>query len=198
MKQLLTMTVTLILVLSLVVFWHETRESQAPAEALPINTRLGGDLVMVNQQGEDFDTASLRGQVVLLFFGFTHCPDICPATVARMTQVYKELEQRGQADQLSVVFITFDPERDTPEHLNEYLAWFHPDIIGLTGNDEQVTEAARRYGVVYLETDAEGENDYAFAHSDYVYLLDRQGRVRKLFAADAAIDEVLDDLSTLL
>ena len=193
MKQLAVITSALVVLVGLLLLWDRTRVSQEP---LPVNTRLGGDVVMTDQHGNDFDTASLRGKVVLKFFGFTHCPDICPATVARMSQVYKELGR--WAEDVALVFITFDPERDTPEHLNQYLAWFHEDIIGLTGDEEQIAEVAGKYGVVYMGVGTDSEGGTEFAHSDFVYLLDREGRVRKLFPADVEIDEVVRDVRSLL
>ncbi|MCH8544588.1 MAG: SCO family protein [Alcanivorax sp.] len=196
MKKLVLMAVAVMLILAAVVAWETTRE---PArEPLPVNTRMGGDFTMTDQRGEAFHSDALKGQVVLLFFGFTHCPDICPATMARMTQLYKNLEAAGQADDVQMVFITFDPERDTPEHLSQYLTWFHEDIIGLTGSEEQVEQVAKQFGVVFMPVGEDSQGGVEFAHSDFVYLLDRESRVRKLYPVDADLKEMQDDLLTLL
>ncbi|HEX5677887.1 MAG TPA: SCO family protein [Alcanivorax sp.] len=164
---------------------------------LPVNTRLGGDFTLTDHHGEPFRLSSLEDRVVILFFGYTHCPDICPAVLARVAQVYRNLEEQGDAGAVQPLFITFDPERDTPAHLREYLPWFKADVIGLTGSVEEIKAVAEQYGVVFLKSDGQDET-YDFTHSDYIYLLDRQGRVRKLYPADFDINEVVNDVQSLL
>lgn len=170
-----------------------------PRPELPINTRLGGEFVMIDQQGLMFSAEDLHGQVVLMFFGFTHCPDICPATLARTVSSWKELSA-NERKQVRVVFVSFDSERDTPEHLREYLKFFDPEVIGLTGSPEAVADMARRFGVVYMQeaVDQDNPQDYLYAHSDFVYLLDRESRVRKLFKSDFDHEELLTDVRSLL
>lgn len=168
-----------------------------PGSDLPVNTRLGGDFTLTDHNGEPFRLSSLEDRVVILFFGYTHCPDICPAVLARVAQAYRNLDEQGDAGPVQPVFITFDPERDTPAHLREYLPWFKADIIGLTGSVAEIEAVAEQYGVVFLKTDGQDEA-YDFTHSDYIYLLDRQGRVRKLYPADFGIDEVVHDVQSLL
>ncbi|SEF96899.1 protein SCO1/2 [Alcanivorax sp. DSM 26293] len=163
---------------------------------LPVNTRLGGEFTLTDQNGEPFSQAALNGKVTILFFGYTHCPDICPAVLARVAQVYRQLQEAGEADQVQPVFITFDPERDTAAYLKEYLPWFKANIIGLTGSLEEIRQVAKQYGVVFIKD--QQEQDYLFTHSDYIYLLDDQGRVRKLYPADFTIDEVVNDAKSLL
>jgi len=163
---------------------------------LPVNTRLGGEFTLTDQNGEPFSQAALNGKVTILFFGYTHCPDICPAVLARVAQVYRQLQEAGEADQVQPVFITFDPERDTAAHLKEYLPWFKANIIGLTGSLEEIRQVAKQYGVVFIKD--QQEQDYLFTHSDYIYLLDDQGRVRKLYPEDFTIDEVVNDAKSLL
>ena len=163
---------------------------------LPVNTRLGGEFTLTDHNGEPFSQAALNGKVTILFFGYTHCPDICPAVLARVAQVYRQLQEAVEADQVQPVFITFDPERDTAAHLKEYLPWFKANIIGLTGSLEEIRQVAKQYGVVFIKD--QQEQDYLFTHSDYIYLLDDQGRVRKLYPADFTIDEVVNDAKSLL
>ncbi|WP_133490303.1 SCO family protein [Alcanivorax sp. 24] len=168
-----------------------------PARELPVNTRLGGDFTLTDYNGERFSLSSLNGEVVILFFGYTHCPDICPAVLARVSQVYRNLKEQGEADQVRPVFVTFDPERDTAQHLREYLPWFKADILGLTGELSAIEKVAEQYGVVFIKEDG-GNGEVDFTHSDYIYLLDQQGRVRKVYPADFNIDEVVADVKTLL
>jgi len=168
-------------------------------EPLPINTRLGGAVTLTNQDGEAFNTASLEGKVVFLFFGYTSCPDICPATLARVTQAWKKLDQAGVGDQVQGVFITFDPDNDTPEHMKKYLKFFHPRMIGLTGSLEDISAAAEKYGVVFIrDEDHEDDGRVLYSHSDFIYLLDTAGRVRKLFPSNGDIDEMVSDAGSLL
>lgn len=167
-----------------------------PESDLPINTRLGGEFSLTDQDGKRFTQADLKGQVTILFFGYTHCPDICPAVLARVAQVYRRLNEAGLAEKVQPVFITFDPERDSAQHLKAYLPWFKADMIGLTGSLDEIQAVAEKYGVVFIKGD-EGEN-YLFTHSDYIYLLDDQARVRKLYPADFNIDEVASDAESLL
>jgi protein SCO1/2 len=167
-----------------------------PESDLPVNTRLGGEFTLTDQDGQPYTHADLKGQVSVLFFGYTHCPDICPAVLARVAQVYRQLDEAGEAEGFQPVFITFAPERDTPEHLKQYLPWFKADMIGLTGSLEQIRQVAEQYGVVFIK--GQEEQDYLFTHSDYIYLLDDQARVRKLYPADFKIDEVINDAKSLL
>ncbi len=168
-----------------------------PRQELPVNTRLGGDFTLTDHHGQPFRLADQEGRVVLMFFGYTHCPDICPATLARVSQVYRNLREAGDADAVQPLFITFDPSRDTPAHLSEYVPWFKANVIGLTGSEAEIRAVAEQYGVVYLQS-GDGAAEYDFTHSDYVYLLDQQGRVRKLYPSDFNIDEVTDDVQSLL
>lgn len=178
---------------------------QDPASQLPVNTRLGGDYTLTDQNGARFHSDNLDGKVVLLFFGFTHCPDICPATLARVTQARRMLADDGHGDDVQVVFITFDPARDTPAHLKKYLSFFGDGVIGLTGTEAEIVTVAEQFGVVYLKTPGAApqgtsgtEAGYDFSHSDFIYLLDTQGRVRKLFQNDEDIDLMVKDARTLL
>ena len=165
---------------------------------LPVNTRMGGPIALTNQHGEAFNTKALHGKVVLLFFGYTNCPDICPATLARVTQAWKKLRADGYGDETAVVFITFDPERDTPEHIKKYLAFFDPQIVGLTGSQAEIRAAAEKFGVVFMKDEHEHSDAVLFTHSDFIYLLDQQGRVRKLFPSDGNIEEMVRDAKSLL
>jgi protein SCO1 len=171
------------------------------SEPLPINDRLGGAVTLTDQHGEPFNTVALQGKVQLLFFGYTHCPDICPATLARVTQAWRRLREAGHGDETAVVFITFDPQRDTPELMKKYVQFFDQDIVALTGSEEEIRLAAEKYGVVFLPDESvneQGETKRLYAHSDFIYLLDNLGRVRKLYASDADIEEMVTDAKSLL
>ncbi|MCG8316295.1 MAG: SCO family protein, partial [Pseudomonadales bacterium] len=140
--------------------------------------------------------SDFQGKVLLLNFGYTHCPDICPMVLARMTQIVKRLE--GDADAVKGVFVTFDPQRDTATRLKEYLGYFNPDFVGFTGSEQQIAEAAKRYGVIFMPQQSESAAGLLFAHSDFIYLLDQKGRVRALFATDTPLREMVDDVRSLI
>ncbi|MBQ0755182.1 MAG: SCO family protein [Gammaproteobacteria bacterium] len=190
--------IALVLVVVAAVLWLGLQPS---APLLPINDRLGGAITLTDQHGESFNTAALQGKVQLLFFGYTHCPDICPATLARVTQAWRRLREAGHGDETAVVFVTFDPQRDTAEVLKRYLQFFDENIVGLTGSEEEIRLAAEKYGVVFLpdeSVDEKGKVKRLYAHSDFIYLLDRLGRVRKLYPSDGDIEEMVEDAKSLL
>ncbi len=140
---------------------------------------IGGDFTLTDQRGQPFALSQLNGRPAMLFFGYTFCPDICPVTLSKMAQVY-ELLEIGPQD-LQTVFISVDPERDTPEKLAEYLEYFAMETIGLTGSKEQIDKVVRQYGSYYELNKEQGKADYFVDHSTYVFLVDQQGTVRFLF-----------------
>ncbi|MDI1302246.1 MAG: SCO family protein [bacterium] len=165
-------------------------------ESLPVNTKMGGNFVLPSTLGRPLDLSSLHGKVVLLNFGFASCPDVCPLVLARLRQVLREAGP--DAAKLQVVFVSFDPARDTLPLLTAYVQHFSPDIIGATGTDAEIATVAARYGVVYLKENNGSASGYDFAHSDYIYLLDSQGRVRKLYSSDAKTADMAADVRLLL
>ncbi len=169
------------------------------ASELPINTKLGGDFSLpstVAGEGKTSNLSDFKGKVVLLNFGYTSCPDICPMVLNRMAAVLNELEE--DRSQVQPVFITFDPERDTLERLQKYLKYFGDDFIGFTGTPEQLEAVAKQYGVIAIAQPSDSAVGTLYTHSDYIYLLDQQGRVRALFAKSDSIDTMVDDIESLL
>ena len=143
---------------------------------------VGGPFQLVNQDGQAVDQTLLDGKWSLVFFGFTYCPDFCPTTLTAMEATRARLGDA--ADDLQIVFITVDPERDTPQALKDYLSsdGFPPGVVGLTGSDEQVTGAARAYRAYYEKV---GEGDaYTMNHSLTVYLMGPDGQFRSALAHD--------------
>ena len=124
-----------------------------------------------------FELQSLRGQAAMLFFGYTYCPDICPVTLSKMGRVYQFLGEDQQ--DLTTLFVTVDPKRDTQEKLAEYLDYFAIDAIGLRGDKEEIDQVVRQYGAHYSL--GEEQEAYLVDHSTYTYLIDQQGKVRFLF-----------------
>ena len=143
--------------------------------ALPAGGNEAGSVSLIDQDGRDFRLDTLHGQVVLLVFGFTHCPHICPVEMARMSAALSELEASG--DEVSGVFITVDPGRDTPAVIKSYIEKFHPGIVGLTGAADALDTVADYYRVRRNEQQLE-EGDYLIDHGYSLYLLDPQGEAQ--------------------
>ncbi len=134
---------------------------------------IGGAFTLTDQRGAQVTETALKGTPSLVFFGFTHCPDVCPTALFEISQVYKALGPRG--DQLKTFFITVDPERDTAESLKTYLDSFDPRITGLTGSREEIDRAMRAYRAFARKVPLEG-GGYVMDHTALVYLMDKKGR----------------------
>ena len=154
-------------------------ETPAPVEVPSLRDfgGIGGDFALVDQHGARFELQNLRGQPAMLFFGYTYCPDICPVTLSKMGRVYQLLGEDQQ--ELTTLFVTVDPKRDTQEKLAEYLDYFAIDAIGLRGDKEEIDQVVRQYGAHYSL--GEEQASYLVDHSTYTYLIDQQGKVRFLF-----------------
>ena len=157
--------------------------------------RTVADFTLTDQHGRDFHFSNLRGQRALVFFGFAHCPDICPNTLLRLRQL-KQAAPRELAD-VRVVMISVDGDRDSPQLLKEYLSKFWPDFIGLTGKPAAVRDIAARFPAIFVKgiPPAPG-GDYAVQHSSLVYVIDQAGQLRAEFS-DADVDAMAAYLGTL-
>jgi protein SCO1 len=147
---------------------------------------LGGDFSLSDHEGQPFNLEQIKGRTALLFFGYTFCPDICPTTLSKLSQVYSQLGVGP--DSLVTLFVSVDPQRDTPKVLKDYIGHFGIDAVGLTGTKEEIDAVVQAYGAQYSFAEAESanKNDYLVNHSTYTYLIDTEGRVRFLFRrADA-------------
>ena len=155
----------------------------------------GGAFELTDHNGKPFSSAALAGQPYAIFFGFTHCPDVCPTTLLEMSNNLRSLGADG--DRLKVVFVTVDPERDTPAHLRDYLASFDPRIVGLTGSEPQIAAAAKGWNAFYNKV-PEDDGAYTIAHSAYVYLMSRDNRLVGTLGFQEAEAEQLAKLRKLL
>jgi protein SCO1/2 len=140
--------------------------------------------VLADHTGQAFDLERLRGRWSFLFFGYTHCPDICPGTLTTLSAVRSELEgsERGQAP-AQFVFVSVDPERDTPERLSSYVRHFHPDFLGVTGAPHALEGLTRPLGIVHYRGPADASGGYLVDHSAAVLLVDPQARLAAVFSA---------------
>ncbi|MEN8213229.1 MAG: SCO family protein, partial [Pseudomonadota bacterium] len=140
----------------------------------------GGDFTLHSSKGP-FSLEEQRGKVVLLYFGYTRCPDICPTSLSFMTQALNELDDEELKKVLGV-FVSVDPARDSFEMLDEYVAYFHPNLIGVTGSEQEVAETAALYGAQYYEVELKGSAfGYSVNHSAVIYLIAPDGELRFIF-----------------
>src|SRR3954467_5930402 len=146
---------------------------------------IGGAFALIDQNGARRTDADFRGQFMLVYFGFTYCPDVCPTDLQQMGMAVDQLGPAGDAVQ--PIFITVDPERDTPEHLKDYVAMFHPRFVGLTGDASAIKEAARAYRTYYAKVEL-GKSDYTVDHSAFIYLIGRSGEYLGFFPPGTSAD----------
>jgi protein SCO1/2 len=155
------------------------------------------DFMLTASDGFEFRLSHHRGKVVLLSFGYTFCPDICPTTLVELSQVRARLGEA--AKRVQVVFITLDPKRDTPERLDIYTKAFDPTFIGLTGSEEHLAQVRRMYGVIAEKEVVPGTSaEYLIAHSANTYVIDPEGRLRLLFPFGMSVEEMADDILQLM
>lgn len=150
------------------------------------------DFALVDTQGNAASPDALRGHPTLVFFGFTHCPDVCPTTLALLANVQKQAAVPG----LRIALISVDPERDTPQQLGSYIASFHGDFIGLTGSASEIVKATRAFGVASARVDLGGGN-YTMDHSATVFALDSQARIVAVFTPPLSAERLARDLARL-
>jgi protein SCO1/2 len=157
----------------------------------------GKQLTLTNAAtGKPASLEDFRGKLLLVFFGFTHCPDICPTTLLKAAEVKKGLGANG--DKLQVLFVTVDPERDTPEVLSRYVPAFDPTFIGLRGDGEQTTKVTREFKVFFQKVPNRDGTSYNVDHTAASYVLDTQGRLRLYVRHTQPVEEIVGDLQQLL
>lgn len=197
-----------------------TKDNSTPPQAVDqalgqAEVQIGGAFTLTDQHGTTVNEQDFRGKIMLVFFGFTHCPDICPVTVATLSKTMELLGDKAQ--QVAPVFITVDPERDTPEVMSAFLENFDKRIIGLTGTQDEISKIQTAYKAYAAKSEAtapeahedahdaghdahgddhhehaahEGHADYVMDHSAYIYLMDKNGSYSKIFASTATAEEL--------
>lgn len=152
---------------------------------------------LTNEQNQSVSEADYTGDVILLFFGFTHCPHICPTTLANLATVSQALGEETQED-LRVLFVSVDPARDYPATLSAYTEAFGPEFIGLTGSQEDLQALTRRYRVTYGYGEKDTNGQYDVSHSNAVFVFDRDGDAQLLIREDDTNEAIVADLKRLL
>jgi protein SCO1/2 len=162
--------------------------SQLGGMAVPPGVALGGPFSLTDHTGRAVTDRDFRGRTLMVFFGFTQCPDVCPTELQVVAEVLEKLGPR--AAQVAPLFVTIDPERDTPEILAQYVALFDPRITGLTGTPEQIAQIARAYRVFYAKVTPPGASTYTMDHSALLYLMGPDGGFRAVFRHGTPATEI--------
>jgi protein SCO1/2 len=156
------------------------------------------DFTLTNQDGEPFSLSDMKGEMVLMLFGYTHCPDVCPLTMLNYKKIKESLGE--QADQITFVFISVDGERDTPEVMKDYLGRFDPEFIGLTGDEETLLRMGGDYELRFAKSaDASGSTEnYLVEHNSTTYLIDKEGKLVALYLYGTEADVIAEDIQARL
>ena len=185
-------------------FWKLTQaRNQALNSSLIVlpEPRVVEDFSLTDQHSQPFSLAELRGHWSLIFFGFTNCPDVCPGTLYDLQKVKEAIEQQLEADRPrpQILFVSVDPERDSPGKLEQYLSYFDPGFIGLTGDHVQLLPLARQLGIAYrIEDHDPGVTQYGVDHSASILLTDREGQLFGVFPAPHDASKISADLLTVI
>lgn len=159
---------------------------------------IGGDFTLTDGEGKPFALSSLKGKVVVLSFGYTHCPDICPTELLTYSDTLKQLGD--EAKNVAVVFVSVDPDRDTPELMKQYVKQFHPDFIGLTDTQggNEIALAKQQWRIISAKADIKSDKLYNVDHSSGTYLLDKQGNAAYFERFGAEAPQIAADIKKLL
>lgn len=190
MRRALTAVLLAVLVICGVLLYQlyqRTLTGGVAGEAL-----IGGPFELVDQNGNAVTDQTFRGKLMLIYFGFTYCPDACPTALGVMSAALDKLDV--SADRVVPVLITVDPDRDTPPVLKDYVASFHPRMMGLTGTHEQIGQAAKAYRVFYQKAPGETPDDYLMDHTTLIYLMDGDGKYITHFGPDATPDQIAEEI----
>lgn len=170
-------------------------DSPRGAAGTVLGSAIGGPFQLVDQNGKTVTEADLKGKWSLVYFGYTHCPDACPTALNDISIALADLGPKRDA--VRPVFITVDPERDTPESLKAYVTSFDAPILALTGSPEQVAKAAKGYRVYYAKHPEAG-GDYSMDHSSVIYVMDPEGRFTASFTHESAPEQIAERLKKLI
>ena len=180
--------------------WFAWQKLRPPLNISPAATtgvaQIGGPFELTDQSGERRSDRDYRGRYMLIYFGYTYCPDICPTSLLTMSRALKLLGEREPdvAGKVVPLFITVDPERDTVEAMAAYAPSFHPDLVALTGTPDEIAAAAKVYRVYYAKAEDESSGTYLMDHSSFIYLMGPDGAYRSHFSHAAQAEEIAEGL----
>lgn len=156
----------------------------------------GGDFSLTGPDGRTVSLEDFRNKVVLVYFGYTFCPDVCPMTLSKLKLMMLDLGEN--AEDVQVIFISIDPERDNFNRLKDYVPYFHPTFIGLTGSEADIAAVAKKYQTMYIKQKVESEAGYLMAHTDVVILVDQNGKYRGRYKSKFDMEKLTKDIHRLL
>ena len=154
------------------------------------------DFTLTNAAGELVQLSDFEDEIVLLYFGYTFCPDVCPTSLSDLARVQRKLDDKGE--KIQVIMVTVDPERDTPQKLSDYVQYFHPTFIGLTGSKEEIDAAAEGYGVYYEKHEGTDASGYLVDHTARIFVVEPNGGYRLSFGFGTPVDDIISDLSLII
>lgn len=168
----------------------------AKEEAPLAGAKIGGDFTLTNQDGGRTALSQFRGQYRIIYFGYSYCPDVCPVDLANIMLGLKQVEkdQPALASKIQPIFISVDPERDTPAVLKQYVSAFHPRLIGLTGSPNEIADVAKKYLIIYDIRNDEGTSEYLVDHSRQAYLFGPEGEPLALLPYDGTPQDVAAEI----
>jgi len=159
--------------------------------------KLMSDFTLTSSSGEQVSLSDYRDKVALLYFGYTYCPDVCPATLGELAKARRELEPE-EREAVQVIMVSVDPERDTPETLGQYLSHFDPSFVGLTGTEEELAAATKPFGIFYQKNEGSVESGYLLDHTATVAALDKDGYLRLIYHFNTPGEDIAADLKRLV
>lgn len=183
--------ILLLIVVAAIVGW-----SNLPAELHGValqSPRVADDFTLTTSTGEAKSLSDFRGQYVVLYFGYTYCPDVCPTTMNDLKQMAAELGE-DRMENVQVILISVDPERDTPEQLATYTGYFHPSFIGMTGTVEEIQAVASQFGIFFERHPGSENTNYLVDHTSAVTVIDPEGYVRIIFPYGVSGTDMASDL----
>lgn len=182
---------------ALIVMAQVQSSSVAEKKSVPVaGSSVGGPFTLIDHTGKTVTEKNFAGQYLLIYFGFTSCPAICPTELQKMNQALKQLGPT--ADKIQPLFITIDPERDTQEVMKNYVAQFNPRLIGLTGTVGQVDDALKAYKIYARKVKDPAMTDYTMDHSSYIYLMNPEGKLLSLYGIDSTPADIVADVHKAL
>ncbi|HVI53238.1 MAG TPA: SCO family protein [Candidatus Sulfotelmatobacter sp.] len=188
--RFLAATVAAVIVLILGLAWRMDWLAPAPAATV------GGPFTLVDGNGKSVSDTDFRGKLMLIYFGYTFCPDICPTTLGTVARAFEQLDA-DQRKQIQPIFITVDPERDTADQMGQYVGNFMPDLIGLTGSPDQIQKVMIEFRVYARKAEQNGPN-YSVDHSSVLYLIGRDGKFVRPFSGSISADDLAAALKKAL
>ena len=172
------------------------KNSSPPPPAITSEKPMGGNFTLTAQDGQH-SLSDFKGKLVLLYFGYTYCPDICPTDLGSLSMAYQRLTEEEKA-QLQVLFVTVDPKRDTAERMAEYAQYFNANIIGLTGTEQEIATVTQQYRAVYFKPQQKNRENYTVDHSAFIYVIDQSGVLQTQLPHASPAEKIQHTIQTYL